>query len=429
MNRRNHLKNLALTAGSLAFLPNTLAKAFTHLAKAKTILLASDWQYWNIGDMTHTTGILHLLNLYLPDTQIILWPRREESRQQDRMLMQNFPDLKIVYGAIDKDGNMNSEPVLQAADQAEFLLHSSGSGLSGAKQVVWWKENVKKPYGFYGVSVVSTNHMYRELISNATFIFTRETQSLIDMKEANIKCKTMEFAPDSTFASHVLDEKKAIPYLQANGLEYKKFICVIPRLRVTPYFEFTSRTYTEERKKEITELNNAKKEEDHAKAREAIITWVRQTGNPVLVCPEMVYQIGIMDELLINPLPEDVKNKVIKRDTYWLPDEASTIYKNATALISFECHSPIMAAYNGTPAFYLRQPEDTIKGQMWYDIGLSDWVFEIEQTTGEQISNRLMEVYDDYSKSCQHLEAAMDYVREVQYESMSHIREFVNKQS
>jgi len=274
--------------------------------------------------------------------------------------------------------------------------------------------------------VVSTNDMYRELISNASFIFTRETQSLKDMKAANLKCKTMEFAPDSTFASHVLDEKKAVPYMQANGLVYKKFICVIPRLRVTPYFEFTNRSYTEERKKEITELNNAKKEEDHAKAREAIITWVRQTGYPVLVCPEMVYQIDIMDELLINPLPKGVKNRVIKRDTYWLPYEASTIYKNATAVISFECHSPIMAAYNGTPAFYLRQPEDTIKGQMWYDIGLSEWVFEIEQTTGQQIANRLLEVYDDYEGACQKLEAAMDYVREIQYNTMSHIREFVN---
>ncbi|MFW6104173.1 MAG: hypothetical protein ACOC59_03795 [Bacteroidota bacterium] len=52
---------------------------------------------------------------------------------------------------------------------------------------------------------------------------------------------------------------------------------------------------------------------------------------------------------------------------------------NAFAVLSFECHSPIMSCFNGTPAFYLRQPEDTIKGQMRYDIGLEDWVFEIEK--------------------------------------------------
>ncbi|MEX0882780.1 MAG: hypothetical protein WDZ72_04835, partial [Cyclobacteriaceae bacterium] len=88
-----------------------------------------------------------------------------------------------------------------------------------------------------------------------------------------------------------------------------------------------------------------------------------------------------------------------------------------------ECHSPILAAVKGTPAFYLRQPEDTIKGQMWYDIGLSDWVFEIEQTEGKDISNRLMEVYDDYPKARLYLESGMDYVRKVQWGSMTNVRE------
>ena len=47
--------------------------------------------------------------------------------------------------------------------------------------------------------------------------------------------------------------------------------------------------------------------------REAMIAWVRETGNKVLVCPELTDQVDIMDELLINPLPEDVKPFVIKR--------------------------------------------------------------------------------------------------------------------
>jgi hypothetical protein len=43
----------------------------------------------------------------------------------------------------------------------------------------------------------------------------------------------------------------------------------------------------------------------------------------VLVCPEMTYQIDIMDELLINPLPDDIKSFVTKRG-YCLPDEAAS---------------------------------------------------------------------------------------------------------
>jgi hypothetical protein len=53
-------------------------------------------------------------------------------------------------------------------------------------------------------------------------------------------------------------------------------------------------------------------------------------------------------------------------------------YARAYTVLSFECHSPIIAAANGNPMFYLRQPEDSIKGQMYYDLGFDDWIFEID---------------------------------------------------
>jgi len=43
------------------------------------------------------------------------------------------------------------------------------------------------------------------------------------------------------------------------------------------------------------------------------------------------------------------------------------MYKRALAVVSMECHSPIIAYANQTPAFYLRLKENTIKGQMYYD--------------------------------------------------------------
>jgi polysaccharide pyruvyl transferase WcaK-like protein len=124
----------------------------------------------------------------------------------------------------------------------------------------------------------------------------------------------------------------------------------------------------------------------------------------------MTYQVDVMDELLIDPLAEDVKPFVVKHD-YWLPDEAASLYAKAHTVISYECHSPIIAAANGTPCFYLRQPQDTIKGQMYYDLGLKDWTFEIEETTGQQITEQLMRITDNYDAAVQHVEAAMKNVR------------------
>ena len=36
---------------------------------------------------------------------------------------------------------------------------------------------------------------------------------------------------------------------------------------------------------------------------------------------------------------------------------------------------------------------------MYYDLGFDNWVFEINDTTGKQIADRLMEVYSDYDSA------------------------------
>ena len=87
--------------------------------------------------------------------------------------------------------------------------------------------------------------------------------------------------------------------------------------------------------------------------------------------------------LLYDPLPEDVKPSVAVLDRYWLTAEAASVYARAAAVVSFEMHSPIMAVATGTPAVQLRQPTDTRKGQMWRDVGLDAWLFEIDDSTGE----------------------------------------------
>jgi hypothetical protein len=217
------------------------------------------------------------------------------------------------------------------------------------------------------------------------------------------------------------DDARGEKFLKENELKEKEFICVIPRLRYTPYHKIRKTDWSAEKIKEVEETNaiNIRKL-DHAKLREAMTRWVKETGNRVLVCPEMTYQVDIMDELLIDPLPEDVKPNVVKRG-YWLPDEAASIYASAHTVLSFECHSPIIAAANGTPMFYLRQPEDTIKGQMYYDLGFDDWIFEIEQTEGYQIADRLMGVWSNYDKAKKDLSKSMDRIDKIYRKSTTKI--------
>jgi hypothetical protein len=101
------------------------------------------------------------------------------------------------------------------------------------------------------------------------------------------------------------------------------------------------------------------------------------------------------------------------------------VYERAHTVLSFECHSPIIAAVNNTPFFYLRQPEDTIKGQMYYDLGFSDWVFEIEQTEGKQIADRLREIRQNYSQSKNRIATAMKRIEGIYARGTDFIKKII----
>jgi hypothetical protein len=143
----------------------------------------------------------------------------------------------------------------------------------------------------------------------------------------------------------------------------------------------------------------------------------------VLVCPEDVSQVALGKEMFVDPLPADVKGKVVWRDTYWLTDEAVSVYVRSLALLSMDMHSPIMAVGNGLPAIHCRFPEQTPKAQMWRDIGLGEWLFELDdETDGANITRALLAIVDDPAGARRRVRGAMDFVETRQRESMKVLR-------
>jgi len=392
--RRKFLHQTAL-ADSMMMLPSAIMQACSGAGEKQkpTILIVSGWQDVNIGDIAHTPGLLHILQKNLPDCRLILW-KMSHSDEVGRILKTNFPDVQIIFGGVNENDEADAEDVLKAFDESDIMVHGSGPYVVGEKCLRAWVKKTDKPFGIFGTTIQWMNQDLKELLNKASFIYTRETASLKVLEAEGITGTHVSFAPDATFYLDILDEERAIRFLDDHGLEEGKYICAIPRLRYTPYHQFKEVNWDEAKIYEVEETNKRYKEEDHAKLRKAIITWVRETSHKVLICPEMTYEVDIMNELLIDPLPDDVKPSVIKRG-YWMPDEAASVYKRAFALLSFECHSPIIALANRTIAFYLRQPQDTIKGQMYYDLGFADWVFEIEERIGSDIATALMSVFRD----------------------------------
>lgn len=346
--------------------------------------------------------MLSLLYRFFPDAKCILWPKNI-NEAVEKMLLRHFPSLEILYFDQTSSNKVENDEFNRIVESCDMLIHSSGPGVVGIDQVIYWKQRTDKPYGMIGITIDGIGSKLQEVLEEAAFIYTRETASLRNIEREDLPEVITGFAPDSTFALSLSDEITAKRFLDNHQLKEKEFICIISRLRYTPYHEiYPDIGWTREKIREVEETNDRFKEEDHVKMRDLISWWIEETGNKVLVCPEMTYQVNIMDSLIIDLLPNEYKKKVIKHD-YWLPDEAASIYKRAHTVISMECHSPIIAAANGTPCFYLRQPQNTIKGQMWYDLGLARWVFEIEDITCKELIRELNKVNMNYQKSKQFL--------------------------
>lgn len=425
------------------FLPGARA------ARTPRILLRSSWQSVNIGDIGHTPGALTLLGRHFPEAEITLWPG-ELGHGSREMLVKGYPKLKIVEAKLGRDDRPATPELARAWDEADLYLSGSGSGFPASSQAAAFLRATGKPVGVFGVSTdpvsgigpgrepeggtlaelrakaakLPPTHLdggLRSLIDGAAFFFCRDTISLEYLKAQGVKTPVLEFGPDAQLGMHLRDDERGLAYLQANRLEEGKFICVIPRLRYTPYYRIRNRP--REASDHVRDaINNRTAEQDHAKLRGMIVSYVKATGHKVLACSEMTYQVELAKELLVDPLPPEVKRNVVWRDTFWLPDEAAAVYAKALAVVSVECHSPLIALHHGTPAFYVRQPTDTSKGQMYHDIGAGEWIFEIDGTDGEALWMRLEAVHRNRRQAREKVRRIVRYVEERQRRMVAAVR-------
>jgi polysaccharide pyruvyl transferase WcaK-like protein len=368
MNRRHFLQSSLLAAIS----------ASAAEGKTPRVLLRSSWQTVNIGDIAHTPGVLALLEKHLPHAEIRLWPSKVDNGVAE-MLQARFPKVQIV----------NGEAVKKAFKECDFLLHGSGPSLVAQNDVEKWAKATGKPYGIYGITFSSQGSTSTKpeadaslaktiaILSGAKFAYFRDSVSLGLAKQKGCTCPLMDFGPDGAFAVDLADDAKAEAFLKANGLEHGKFLCCIPRLRFTPYWTIPEKKAKPDPVKQAR--NDAMRDHDGKPLLDAIVKVIENTDLKILLCPEDKTQMLVGKEMLYDKLPEAVKSRVVWRESYWLTDEAISTYRRSAGLFGHEMHSPIMCIGNGIPAIVCRWAEQTSKGLMWRDIGLGDWLFDLDK--------------------------------------------------
>lgn len=343
------------------------------------IILRSSWQVVNIGDIAHTPGVLSLLETHMPEAEVILWASDDFTEEALAMILRRFPGLQSVKGRIGDDGKATNGGLQAALDKSVFMLHGSGPLLVGHEDMIAFVKHYKKPYGVFGITYGGYNESdwpgMKQILSSAAFLYFRDSVSLEKAKSDGITSPVMAFGPDGAFAVDLRDDQRAQTFLEAHGLQENQFLCCIPRYRHTPFWKVKDVQFNEEKHA----VNEAMKEQDHAELRQAIIEVVRQTDYKVLICPEDMTQMELGKDMLYDKLPADVRERVVWRETFWLTDEALSVYARSAGLFGNEMHSPIMCIGSGIPAIVCRWKEQTSKGWMWDDIGLGEWLFDLDK--------------------------------------------------
>jgi polysaccharide pyruvyl transferase WcaK-like protein len=280
-----------------------------------------------------------------------------------------------------------------------------------------------KPFGLYGQSFDgftpgNEEEELKRLLSKAAFIFCRDGESLEFLRSKGVTPAVLEFGPDGCFGIDVRADEKAGAYLERHGLIPKEFITV------------TLRTNTPKSKGGGDPLNPAHpRPEELAQAerwaaslREVITKWVGVTGKKVLLAPEVDREIEPAKRLLFDPLPAEIRSKVVHRDTFWNVDEAASIYARAHTVVSMEPHSCIIALANGTPTLHLFSGKHGVKAGMFRDVGLPEWLLNIDALPPQRAVDALLKVEADYARSERKVGRAMAFVNQRSAEMAGDIR-------
>ena len=386
----------------------------------KSILLRSSWQTVNIGDIAHTPGVLALCEKYLPDVEVRLWASYVGDGVAE-MLKKRFPNLQIIL-------NSDKEALAKAFEECDFLLHGSGPYLVAENDVKRWVEETGKPYGVYGITLGDNPRIDETiaLMNKAEFVFFRDTVSMEFAKAKGLSSPVIEFGPDGAFACDVRNDSLAKAFLEKNGFEDNQFLCVIPKYRKTPYWVIPEKNLPFD--SAVDARNQAMKEHDLKPYQDAIIAIARESPMKVLVCPEDKTQMALGKEMLYDPLPEDVKQKVVWREEFWLTDEALSVYVKSAGVFGLELHSPIMSIGNGIPALVGRFEEQSSKGYMWYTIGLGDWFFDSDKPEQmARLTPTVLRLANEPAWATERAKAANEFVEKRQKETMGILKEVLSK--
>ena len=412
--RRHFIASLTAALGGSAFAAE---------GKPKTIVLQSAWDTVNIGDIGHTPGTLRVIEEHLPQVKVVLWAMKLDERVT-AMLKARFPKLTILQGKLDGKGEKD-ELLRQAIKGCDLFIRNSGMGQDITHMQFCQQHG--KPYGIFGQSffpsmVEGKGSKGRiALLNGASFIYTRETKTLKILQGAGVKPADLQFGPDGCFGIDVRDEERGLATMKKLGLEDRKFITIQLRTNTAKLPGVDDTRTPKLNPLHPTPEQIADDERRAAKYRELVTLWVQKTGHKVLIAPEVKKEMDHNKRLIHDLLPPEIQKHVVNLEYFWNADEAASVFARAHSIVCHEPHSPIIALANGTPIIHTYSEFHSPKCWMFQDIGLNEWLLEMDETPVEKMAETLFAIDADYPAALAKVKKAMSFVHECFGKSLKHV--------
>lgn len=396
---------------------------FSAEGKQKTIVLQSAWDTVNIGDIGHTPGTLRVLEQHLPEVKVVLWAMKLDERVT-AMLKARFPKVEILQGNLFKDGEADKR-LQEAVKSCDLFIRNSGMGQDITFMQFCKKHGLK--YGLFGQSYFASmvegkgSEERIALLNAASFIYTRETRTLKILQKGGVKTPVMEFGPDGCFGIDVRDDERGLATMKKLGLEERKFITIQLRTNTAKLPGVDDTRTPKLNPLHPTREQVADDERRAAKYRDLVMRWVQKTGHKVLIAPEVQKEMAHNKRLIYDLLPPDIQKQVVNLEYFWNADEAASVFARAHTIVCHEPHSPIIAMANGTPIIHTYSEFHSPKCWMFEDIGLGEWLLEMDETPVEKMAETLFAIDADYPAALGKVKKAMDYVHQCFAGSMKHV--------
>ena len=391
--------------------------------RAPRVLIRACWQSFCMGEVAQVAGLLRIFQREAPEIKLTVWAS-SLTHGVGEWLKHHFPKVKFITGTNGNDGKPDQPALQQAWADCDFLLHGPSTRLAARDHLEAWQKHARKPFGIYGVTLDAVDDKLRALLEAASFVFLRDGASRALAIRQGVTEAKISFVPDAALAMDLRAPEKADAWLQTHGLTDKPFICVVTKLRYTPYWQIFGR---DPRTGEIAQAqrNDQCQEADHALLREALQHYLTATEAHLVCVAEMPYQIELGKDLIVAKLPESMRSRCVVRDEPWLPDEAASIFAKAQLVLSLELLSAVVAETAGTPGIHVRPPTDATQGQMWADLGLGGWLFELENLTGKKLGEALLQVKEDPESRARIVAKANEFIHEREKAGMQRLRQQV----